>query len=223
MGVTNGRAGAPLGLLGGSFDPIHNGHLQLARDALSQLPLGEIRLIPAAHPWQKGAITVSAEHRARMVQLAIGSTPRLALDMHEIERGGVTYTIDTLRSLRAKWPDRPLVLIMGSDQLARFDTWRDWQQIADMSHIAVATRAGAIVGANAGLRAFMANRRNDRASIAECPGGSIVEFDMTPIEISATEVRRLLRAPRSAQDERLAAMIPTAVLDYIHAHHLYRT
>ena len=79
---------APIGLLGGSFDPIHHGHLQLARDALKHLPLDEVRFIPAAQPWQKGPIT-AAEHRARMVQLAIAGEPRFALDMHEIERGGI--------------------------------------------------------------------------------------------------------------------------------------
>ena len=85
---------APVGLLGGSFDPIHSGHLQLARDALKHLPLEEIRFLPAAQPWQKGPMT-AAEHRARMVQLAIVDHSRLVLDMREIERGGVTYTIDT--------------------------------------------------------------------------------------------------------------------------------
>ncbi len=118
---------APIGLLGGSFDPIHYGHLQLARDALKQLAAGEVRFIPAAQPWQKGPIT-AAEHRAQMVQLAIAGEPRFALDMHEIERGGMTYTIDTLHALRSQLPDRPLVLIMGSDQFARLDTWRSWQR-----------------------------------------------------------------------------------------------
>ena len=132
---------APVGLLGGSFDPIHYGHLQLARDALKHLPLEEIRFLPAAQPWQKGPIT-AAEHRARMVQLAIAEHPRFVLDMREIERGGVTYTIDTLHSLRAQLPDRPLVLILGSDQFARLDSWRDWQQVADLAHVAVQPALG---------------------------------------------------------------------------------
>lgn len=214
---------APLGLLGGSFDPIHNGHLQLARDALTQLPLDEIRFIPAAQPWQKGRMTATAEHRARMVQLAIGSVPRLALDMHEIERGGVTYTIDTVRALRSASPDRPLVLIMGSDQFARFDTWRDWIEIADTAHIAVAQRFGAAFDASANLQTFLDQRRSESACLARRPGGSVVEFEMTPVDASATEVRRLLREPQTMQSEqRLAAMVPAAVLDYIDMHHLYR-
>ncbi|MGH6609338.1 MAG: nicotinate-nicotinamide nucleotide adenylyltransferase, partial [Burkholderiaceae bacterium] len=101
-----------VGLLGGSFDPIHNGHLQLARDALKHLPLAEIRFIPAAQPWQKGELTAT-EHRAMMVQIAIADEPRFVLDMREVARGGPTYTIDTLREIRRAEPHRPLMLIIG--------------------------------------------------------------------------------------------------------------
>ena len=221
MGVTP-ASGAAIGLLGGSFDPIHRGHLQLARDALEQLALAEVRFIPAGQPWQKGPLT-AAEHRARMVQLAIANEPRFALDMHEIERGGVTYTIDTLRGLRLGFPDRPLVLIMGSDQFARFDTWRDWQQIAELAHIAIAQRAATQVQSSASMQPMLNARRGEAASLARQPGGSIVEFAMTPIDASATEVRHLLREPASAErEQRLSAMVPAIVLNYIRQHHLYR-
>jgi nicotinate-nucleotide adenylyltransferase len=213
---------AAIGLLGGSFDPIHHGHLQLARDALKHLPLQEVRFIPAAQPWQKGPITAS-EHRARMVQLAIGSDPHFALDMREIERGGVTYTIDTLHALRSQLPDRPLVLIMGSDQFARLDSWRDWQQIVELAHIAVATRAGAEMPSSAHMRTMLGDRRREAASLTSQLDGSVVEFEMTPVDASATEVRRLLREPHSTERaQRLSAMVPAAVLDYIDSHHLYR-
>ncbi len=217
-----GVAGAPLGLLGGSFDPIHYGHLQLARDALMHLPLDEVRFIPAAQPWQKGPIT-TAEHRARMVQLAIAGEPHFALDMREIERGGVTYTIDTLHALRVQLPNRPLVLIMGSDQFARFDTWRDWRNILDGAHIAVARRSGASLEPSPGLRTVMRACRGEPESLASEPGGSIVEFEMTPVDASATEVRRLLREhPSAEREQHLSAMVPAVVLDYIDSHRLYR-
>jgi nicotinate-nucleotide adenylyltransferase len=210
---------APVGLLGGSFDPIHHGHLQLARDALKHLPLAEVRFLPAAQPWQKGPIT-AAEHRAQMVQLAIADNARFTLDMSEIERGGTTYTIDTVRALRVQEPDRPLVLIMGSDQFARLDTWRDWQRVIELAHIAVATRAGA-PPPSSGM--ILQKRLSDAASLVSKPGGSVVEFKMTPVDYSATEVRRLLREPNSAERaQRLLAMVPAAVLDYIDSHLLYR-
>jgi nicotinate-nucleotide adenylyltransferase len=206
----------PIGLLGGSFDPIHHGHLQLARDALKHLPIAEVRFVPAAQPWQKKAMT-PAEHRAKMVQLAIEDEPRFVLDMREIERGGTTFTIDTLRDLRKAEPKQPLVLIMGSDQFARLHTWRDWQQVAELAHIAVAQRAGM----SAPAEASMAN--TDPAQLTSSAGGSTVHFAMTPVDASATEVRRLLREPRSTQNEqRVAAMVPAKVLDYIRQHDLYR-
>jgi nicotinate-nucleotide adenylyltransferase len=213
---------APIGLLGGSFDPIHHGHLQLARDALKQLSLQEVRFIPAAQPWQKGPIT-AAEHRAQMVQLAIAGEPRFALDMHEIERGGVTYTIDTLHALRSQLPDHPLVLIMGSDQFTRLDTWRSWKEIVETTHIAVAQRAGTSLQHSPDLKAFLAARQGEVASLATRAGGSIVEFAMTPTDASATEIRHLLREPPSTErEQRLSAMVPAVVLDYIHSHRLYR-
>ncbi len=217
-----GIAGAPIGLLGGSFDPIHNGHLQLAHDALRNLPLDHVRFIPASQPWQKGPMT-AAEHRARMVQLAIANERRFMLDMHEIERRGITYTIDTLRGLRLGLPDRPLVLIMGSDQFARLDTWRDWKEIVDAAHIAVAQRPRASLQQSPDLQAVMDTRRDNAASLTTRISGSVVEFGMTPVDASATEVRRLLRHQYTTETaQRLSAMVPAAVLDYIDSHHLYR-
>ena len=221
MGLAD-AAGAPLGLLGGSFDPIHNGHLQLARDALQQLGLSEVRFVPASQPWQKGPMT-GAEQRAQMVQLAIAGESRFVLDMHEIARGGITYTIDTLRDLRLALPERPLVLIMGSDQFARLDTWRSWKGIGEAAHIAVAQRAGVSLRISAEVQAVLAARRAAATALAARPSGSIVEFSMTPVEVSATEVRRLLHeAPSTERAQRLSAMVPAAVLDYIDSHHLYR-
>src|SRR5918993_2864203 len=211
---------APIGLLGGSFDPIHYGHLQLAHDALKHLPLEEMRFVPAAQPWQKGPIT-AAQHRAQMVQLAIADEPRFTLDMREIERGGVTYTIDTLRALRSQLPGRPLVLIMGSDQFTRLNTWHEWQKIVELAHIAVATRAGAPPSSSGTM--MLGRPLSDAAALASELGGNVVEFKMTPIDTSATEVRRLLREPNSTERaQRLSAMVPAAVLDYIDSHHLYR-
>jgi nicotinate-nucleotide adenylyltransferase len=210
-----------IGLLGGSFDPIHAGHLQLARDALAHLPLDEVRFMPAAQPWQKARVT-DAAHRAHMVELAIAGEPRFALDMHEIERGGTTYTVDTLRALRAgPWPEASLVLVMGSDQFERFDTWREWEAIATLAHIAVARRAGVAARTSPAVEAFARQRHCGPAELAHRRAGGIVEFRMTPVEASATEIRRLLAADTPDSRARLARLVPAPALDYIRAHHLY--
>ena len=212
----------PIGLLGGSFDPVHVGHLQLARDARDRLGLAEVRLIPAAQPWQKGPITDPA-HRARMIALAIADEPGLVLDMHEIERGGPSYTIDTLRALRASLgPAQPLVLIIGADQMARLDTWRDWQSLTDLAHLAVAHRNDAPPVLNPTLAAYRARHPAERALLQARPHGAIVELPMTPVDASATEIRALLSEPPSAAGrQRLAALLPAPVLLYIRRERLY--
>lgn len=212
-----------LGLLGGSFDPIHNGHLQLARDALAQLALAELRLLPAGQPWQKGKVT-DATHRAQMVLAAIRDEPRFVLDMREIERVGPTYTVDTLRELRAALGEHvPLVWIMGSDQFERLDSWRDWNRLLDHAHLAVARRADAVLTPNYALQEYYNAHWAPPHAVQEAAHGRIVEIDMTPVDASATEARELLAQPPSpARDDRLAEIVPAPVLDYIRAHHLYR-
>ncbi|HEU0201350.1 MAG TPA: nicotinate-nucleotide adenylyltransferase [Burkholderiaceae bacterium] len=213
----------PIGLLGGTFDPIHRGHLQLARDAQAQLGLAEVRFIPTAAPWQKKRVT-PAVHRAQMVELAIAGEPGFVLDMREIERGDASYTIDTLRDLRRTLgADVPLVLIMGGDQMQGFDTWRDWRAIIDFAHLAVARRNDAAPVLNDTLQRFYAEHRAPVAQLRAQPAGRLVEIDMTPIDASATEIRALLGQPAApARDARLAACVPAAVLDYIEAHRLYK-
>ena len=212
-----------IGLLGGSFDPIHLGHLQLARDALAQLAVAEVRFIPAGRPWQKGEIT-DATHRARMVLAAIRDEPRFALDMREIERAGPTYTLDTLRELREALGEHvPLVLIMGSDQFERLDTWRDWTHLLDHAHLAVARRADALLTPGYALQEYFNAHWARPHAVHEAARGRIVEIEMTPVDASATEIRALLAQPPSpGRDSRLAEIVPAPVLDYIRAHQLYR-
>jgi nicotinate-nucleotide adenylyltransferase len=218
----------PIGYLGGSFDPVHVGHLQLARDALANLPIAEVHLVPAAQPWQKEPLT-AAEHRVAMLRAALDAElpfvrRRMVLDLAEIERGGPTYTIDTLRAARAAVGAQvPLVLVMGGDQFERFDTWREWEQIVGLAHIAVARRAAAPLQLGPALTKFRdAHYLKYAGDLVESAAGHVVDLAMTPVDASATEVRRLLAARRSAADEaRLAATVPPPVLDYIRAHHLY--
>jgi nicotinate-nucleotide adenylyltransferase len=214
---------SPIGLLGGSFDPIHFGHLQLARDALTQLRLAEVRFVPAGQPWQK-AVATDAAHRAHMVELAIRGERGFSLDMHEIERHGPTYTIDTLRALRrALGAETPLVLIIGGDQMARLDTWHEWQHLLDFAHIAVARRNDAVLTLSWPLQEYYNSHWERSERVGERPSGCIVEIDMTPVDASATEIRALLaQAPTAVRNARLAAILPAPVLDYIQANSLYR-
>jgi nicotinate-nucleotide adenylyltransferase len=236
------RSGA-VGVLGGSFDPFHIGHLQLARDARDRLALAEVRLMPAGQPWQKGRLTEAAA-RAEMVARAIASETALRLDRREIERAGPSYTIDTLRELRAELgADQPLVLIIGSDQLARLDTWRDWTQLLDFAHIAVAQRAADPAASEqaparsspapaspaadaplpAALAAWRTAHRGTAADIARAPAGCVIDLPMTPVAASATGIRALLAQPDSAgRDRQLVQLLPAPVLLYIRQSGLYR-
>jgi nicotinate-nucleotide adenylyltransferase len=215
-----------LGFLGGSFDPPHAGHLALARAARDTLHLAEVRFMPAAQPWQKPQIT-DAALRAHMVELAIRGEPAFVLDMHEIERGGASYTADTLRALRRSLGgDVPLVWIIGSDQMQRLDTWHDWETLLDLAHLAVARRNHSVLQLNDRLQTlYNAHWAKPAAALAR-PHGHVIEIDMPPVDVSATALRQTLARDPSAltSDERLmlARALEPAVLDYIRAHHLYR-
>ena len=128
-----------IGLLGGSFDPVHEAHTALALVARQALHLDEIQLIPVATPWQRGGLKAAPEHRLRMLEIVAAKHPGLTVNPMEIERGGTTYTVDTLRAL----PSEPhYTWLLGTDQLANFCTWRAWQEIAERVTLAVAARPG---------------------------------------------------------------------------------
>ena len=210
--------GAALGLLGGSFDPVHAGHLQLAADAQAQLPLAELRFVPAGQPWQKGAITPAAQ-RVQMLRLALGARAHWQVDLREIERTGPSYTVDTLRTLRDEvGAQRPLVWIMGFDQLRQLTTWHRWEELIDLAHVAYARRAGSATQLDALMNRYVERHRGTSADLRSRACGTLIEFAMQPVECSATQIRRWLAA---GQQERAARFLPPAVLAYIAEHHLY--
>lgn len=215
-----------LGFLGGTFDPPHAGHLALARAARDALGLAEVRLVPAAQPWQKGPIT-DASHRAHMVELAIHGEAGLALDMHEIERGGPSYTVDTLTALRRFLGDAvPLVWIIGGDQMERLDTWRRWEHLLDLAHLAVARRNDQVLQLNDGLQTFFNAYWARPQAAMQRAHGHVIEVPMRAVDASATALRALLARDENSltSDERrsLVDALHPAVLDYIRAHSLYR-
>lgn len=213
---------AAIGLLGGTFDPVHFAHLRLAEEALEQLPLGSVRWIPSGQPGHRGAPAAGVEHRLAMLRLAIAAESRFTLDDADARSTASTFTVNTLTRLRAVLGSEiPLVLIIGADQLLALDTWREWKRLFGLAHIAVAerprfeVRPGAFTG-DLGLE--YARRSAAPAGLATAPAGAIAAFRMTPLDISARAIRGDIAAGRSPR-----YLLPDAVLDYIGSHRLYCT
>jgi len=211
---------AAIGLLGGTFDPVHFAHLRLAVEAVEQLALASVRWIPSGQPGHRGAPAAGVEHRLAMLRLAIADEPRFALDDADAHNVVPTFTVNTLARLRAELgAGVPLVLIIGADQLLALDTWREWKRLFDLAHIAVAERprfevhAGALAGE---LAAEFARRSTAASALARTPAGAITTFRMTPLDISASVIRAGLAAGRTPR-----YLLPDAVLDYIASQQLY--
>jgi nicotinate-nucleotide adenylyltransferase len=212
----------PIGLLGGSFDPIHVGHVQFARDAMRELSLAKVLFVPAGLAWQKGP-AADAMHRARMVELAIADEPRFALDRRELERPGASFTVDTLRQLRSELgASQSLVLLIGADQLQRFDTWKRWEELIELAHVGVAARPGHAVQLNATLTRWYAQHLGSVAAVAQQAAGVVVPIMMKPVDCSSTQLRAALSgASPPASGDGVAGLLAPAVLDYIRQHRLY--
>lgn len=210
-------------LLGGSFDPVHRGHVALASLFGQLLAPDELRIIPAGNPWQKDGLKTSAKDRVAMLELAFAEAGVPAvIDTQEIERGTPTYTIDTLRNVRAELgPDASIVFLMGADQLQQLNSWRDWRQLFDYAHIGVGARPGFDL-ADAALPAAVAEelrqRRSGIAQLRSTPSGKVFLADALAVDISATRIRTALQ-----RGEQANSLISPVVLDYIQQHNLYKS
>jgi nicotinate-nucleotide adenylyltransferase len=215
---------APLGILGGTFDPIHLGHLRLAEEAIDACRLSRVLLIPAASPNLRASPRTSARQRLEMTRLAAQDNPRLQIDDRELWREGTSYTVDTLDALRNELGrDQPLCLILGADAFARLPAWSRWRQLFDLAHIIVAARppldAQAEARLPAGLDQELRARRTEAASdLAGSACGRIFKVQIPQLEISATDIRRRIAGAASVR-----YLVPSAVLDYIAANHLYES
>jgi nicotinate-nucleotide adenylyltransferase len=186
----------PLALFGGTFDPIHIGHLSVAWEA-SELLDAEVRLMPASVPPHRSAPTATAEQRVEMLRAALRGQSRLTLDTRELDRSGPSYTIDTLEELREEFGDRPLVLLLGADAFAGLRSWQRWRDLFDVTHIGVINRPGVDTFRSVELERAVAPRRtDDPALVRSQPAGRVIELTVTPLEISATRIRELLAAGR---------------------------
>jgi nicotinate-nucleotide adenylyltransferase len=190
-----------LGLFGGTFDPPHNAHLALARAALDEFALDALHWIPAGQPWQKARQITAAVHREAMVRAAIAGEPRFELDRIELERPGLSYTLDTVQALRAQHAGAALFLIIGADQYAGLHTWQHWQELLGLVTLAVANRPGVMPPVD--------------AEVLRTPH-RVVPLPM--LDISATDIRA-----RVARGLPVDSLVPPAVARYIKSHALYRT
>jgi nicotinate-nucleotide adenylyltransferase len=209
-------------LLGGSFDPVHNGHVALGALFDKLLNPDQLRVIPAGNPWQKAALRATADQRVAMVELAFADAGiKVVLDRQEIERTSATYTIDTLRNVRAELgPEASIVFLMGADQLMHLDTWRDWRALFDLAHIGVAARPGYSL-AEASLPPAVATELQQRQGSLEqlrnTPSGHAYLAQTLAVDISSTQVRAALQ-----RGEQANSLISPVVLDYIQQHNLYK-
>lgn len=211
-----------LGIFGGTFDPVHLGHLRLAEEAREHLGLARVRWIPAGQPPHRGAPQVTAGQRLAMVRLATAGNDGFEVDVAEVEAERPSYTVTTLERLRAECgPARPLVLLVGADAFAGLPSWHRWRDLFGLAHIAVSHRPGfpvAVESLPGELAAEFACRRLPGIDqLQASPGGGIFTFAMTQLAISATQIRRLLADGCSPR-----YLLPEPVLDYIQTHHLYR-
>jgi len=207
-------------VLGGTFDPVHYGHLRALEEVREALGLPRALLIPAGHPPHRQSPWAPAHHRLEMVRRAVRHYPQLAVCSFEVERDGPSFTVDTLRHLRAEHGAASLSMVIGMDAFLRFDTWREWERILDLTHLVVTGRPGwpAAELPEALRQALYQRRCADLAELREEASGKIAFFQVTALEISATRIRSLLAAGRSA-----AFLLPEAVLEYIVAEKLYRS
>lgn len=186
----------PLAIFGGTFDPVHIGHLTVAWEAAELLD-AEVRLMPANVPPHRPAPLASPAERMAMLRVALQGQSRLALDASELGRAGPSYTIDTVRELRAEQGDRPLVLLLGADAFAGLPGWHGWRELFDLAHFGVLSRPGVEAVLPDPLGHEVATRRvDDVATLCTAPCGKLIELAVTPLEISATRIRELLAAGR---------------------------
>lgn len=213
---------AGTGIFGGSFDPIHYGHLRIAEEFAEALGLDLVRLVPTANPPHRAGAVASDAQRLAMCQAAVADNPRLAVDDRELRRESVCYTIDTLSEIRAELgPKAPLAWLIGADSFLNLDRWHRWRELFDLGCLAVACRPGFDLArwqesASAPLLEQVLPRIQSLSVTPASETGTIALLPTTPLAISSTAIRAQLAAGHSAR-----YLLPDAVLDYAGRHLLY--
>lgn len=191
-----------IGIMGGTFDPIHHGHLVAASGAADRFDLDRVIFVPTGQPWQKADRQVSpAEHRYLMTVIATASNARFTVSRVDIDRGGDTYTVDTLRDIQALYPDAELFFITGADAISSIVTWRDWETMFEQAHFVGVTRPGYELS---------------EEILPEVTRERVTLIDVPALAISSTDIRN-----RAAEDRPVWYLVPDGVVQYIAKHRLY--
>ena len=213
----------PIALLGGTFDPIHFGHLRMAEELAEALEIERVHFIPAGRPPHRGRPRAEARHRLEMARLAIAGNPRFVLDEREFHRNAPSYSVDTLTDLRAELPPgTPLVLFMGADAFLGLTTWHEWRRLFELAHVAVAHRPGFSAAAWEDalpdpLRQLLSTQRVEQpGEILQKPVGRIFLHGITQLDISASRIR-----DHALRGKSLRYLLPDAVIDYLNENRLY--
>lgn len=209
----------PIGILGGTFDPVHNGHLRLAMELATDLRLDQVRLIPNGRPPHREQPGATPGQRAKWIRVATADEPRLALDDRELMRTGDSYMVDTLASLREDFPGHPLCLIMGRDVFAKLPSWYQWQRLFEYAHIVLIERPGLSAEFAPEAKAELQKRStSDIEQLHRQQAGLIYNYAPPPLAISASRIRRLIACGESPR-----YLLPATILDDIMDSDIYRS
>lgn len=201
-----GRGGPKLGVMGGTFDPIHHGHLVAASEVAHRFDLDEVIFVPTGEPWQKAGRQVSpAEDRYLMTVIATASNPRFSVSRADVDRHKVTYTVDTLRDLHAQYPGAELYFITGADALASILTWQDWAELFELAKFVGVSRPG-----------YELNIDHLAEHLRGMPDDAVTMIEVPALAISSSECRR-----RAAEGRPVWYLVPDGVVQYISKRHLY--
>jgi nicotinate-nucleotide adenylyltransferase len=205
------QAGPAIGILGGTFDPVHNGHLRAAVEAREKLGLGELRLLPAGDPPHRPKPLASAGQRLEMLRLATRSCDGLAVDDREVRRAGPSFMVDTLTEIRSEAGGAPLFLLIGQDAANALDGWHRWQELFGLAHLVVMRRPDAHFQCAGELRRQIEMRRVEKpGQLHETESGCVLALEITQLDISSTLIRELFARGSSPR-----FLMPDAVIEYI--------
>lgn len=217
--MTNGGgcSNEPMAIFGGTFDPVHYGHLRSADEARQKLDLEDLYLLPAGNPPHRDVPRATTKQRLDMLKLAGPEFPRLLIDDRETRRNGPSYMVDTLQELRNGFSDRPLLLLIGQDAANQLHTWFHWEKLFALAHIVILTRPGAAVDYTPELAKQIRDRTTSNVQeLHRSNAGRVLHLQVESIDVSASGIRSIIRSGRSP-----GSMLPGAVIEYINKNRLY--